>query len=93
MKKSVLMLGFSALVSLGFSASDTPSNPGYAIVNKFHLDGEGGWDYCALDDATGRLFVSHGTQVQVMDVSTGKQIGTIDDTKGVHGIAFVAGSK
>jgi len=88
MKKSVLMLGFSALVSLGFSASETPSNSGYAIVNKFHLDGEGGWDYCALDDATSRLFVSHETQVQVMDVSTGKQIGAIADTKGVHGIAF-----
>ena len=88
MKKSLLVLGFSVLVSSGFAAMDAVPASGYSILNKFHLEGEGGWDYCALDDATGRLFVSHESQVHVMDVATGKQIGAIDDTKGVHGIAF-----
>ena len=88
MKKSLLVLGFSALVSSGFATTDAAPPSGYSIINKFHLEGEGGWDYCALDDATNRLFVSHATQVQVVDVSTGKQTGVIPDTKGVHGIAF-----
>jgi len=61
----------------------------YKIANKFHIDGNGGWDFCSLDDATGRLFVSHENQVQVLDVNSGQQIGVIPDTKGVHGIAFV----
>ena len=37
---------------------------GYKIDRKLHFDGEGGWDYLVADDSTGRLFVSHGTQVQ-----------------------------
>ena len=41
-----------------------------------------------MDDVTSRLFVSHGTIVNVLDVSTGKTVGTIPDTKGVHGIAL-----
>ena len=80
MKKSLLVLGFSALVSSGFAAMDAPAS-GYSIINKFHLEGEGGWDYCALDEATNRLFVSHATQVQVVDVSTGKQTGAIPTPK------------
>ena len=88
MKKLLLVLGFSAIVSLGLAASDALPASNYAIINKIHLGGDGGWDYCGIDDATGRLFISHETQVQVVDVSTGKLIGAIADTKGVHGIAF-----
>jgi DNA-binding beta-propeller fold protein YncE len=60
----------------------------YTLVNKIHLPGEGGWDYLSVDEATGRLFVSHGTVVQVVDLKTGQLAGTIDDTPGVHGIAI-----
>jgi YVTN family beta-propeller protein len=60
----------------------------YKIENKFSLDGMGGWDYLTSDDSTGRVFVSHGTVVQVVDVKAGKAIATISDLKGVHGIAL-----
>jgi len=60
----------------------------YTLVNKIHLPGEGGWDYLSVDESTGRLFVSHGTVVQVVDLKTGQLAGTIDDTPGVHGIAI-----
>jgi DNA-binding beta-propeller fold protein YncE len=60
----------------------------YTLVNKIHLPGDGGWDYLSVDEATGRLFVSHGTVVQVVDLKTGQLAGTIDDTPGVHGIAI-----
>jgi len=59
----------------------------YSIVNKIHLPGEGGWDYLTVDEAGNRLFVSHGTVVQVVDFKTGQLSGTINDTPGVHGIA------
>jgi DNA-binding beta-propeller fold protein YncE len=65
--------------------------PGYSIVNKIHLPGDGGWDYLSVDESGGRLFVSHGSVVQVVDLKSGKLIGTINDTPGVHGIALAPG--
>ena len=62
----------------------------YGIVNRFSLPGDTFWDYLSIDASTGRLFVSRGTMVQVVDVASGKLIGTIPDTKGVHGIALAA---
>lgn len=60
----------------------------YKILNKIPVEGEGGWDYIASDDNTGRLFVSHGNVTNVVDTKTRKLIKTIYNTKGVHGIAI-----
>lgn len=60
----------------------------YDIINKIHLPGDGGWDYLSVDEAGGRLFVSHGTVVQVVDLKTSQLAGTINETPGVHGIAI-----
>ncbi len=60
----------------------------YNVSGKISLPGEGGWDYLAVDEAGNRLFVSHGNVVQVVDLKTKTLCGTIEDTKGVHGIAF-----
>ncbi len=60
----------------------------YQIADKIHLEGDGGWDYLNLDDATSRLFISHANVVQVLDINTKKLVGTIHDTNGVHGIAL-----
>jgi len=57
-------------------------------VNKFHIEGDGGWDYLNVDESTGRIFISHSSVVQVIDEKDGKLLGTIPDTKGVHGIAI-----
>lgn len=61
---------------------------GYKIANKIHLDGAGGWDYLNADTVNNRLYVSHGTVVQVVDLDKGTLLATINDTKGVHGIAL-----
>ncbi len=60
----------------------------YRIANKFSVEGSEGWDYIAADDTVARLYVSHGSMVQVLDAKTGKVIGTINDLRGVHGIAL-----
>jgi len=62
----------------------------FKISNKFHVEGDGSWDYLSIDEATKYLYISHGTQVNVLDVTSGKFIGIIPDTKGVHGIALVS---
>jgi YVTN family beta-propeller protein len=59
----------------------------YHIVNRVVLGGEGGWDYLGFDPQNRHLFVSHATQVLVIDPDTDKVIGNIPDTEGVHGIA------
>lgn len=60
----------------------------YKIANKIKVEGDGGWDYLISDESTGRLYLSHGTVVNVVNEADGKLIGTIPDTKGVHGIAL-----
>jgi DNA-binding beta-propeller fold protein YncE len=82
---SLLCLSILILFSATAFAQDKSS---YKIVNRIHLDGDGGWDYLTMDDAAGLLYVSHGTMVQVVDVKTSKLIATIEDTKGVHGITI-----
>ncbi len=87
MKKiTPIILIFIVLLSLSMKAQ--LSDPYYAVVNKFHIPGDGGWDYLIVDESRGWLFVSHGTMVQVMDVKSGKVVGTIPNTPGVHGIAL-----
>lgn len=60
----------------------------YRIVREIPIGGEGGWDYLIVEPVTHRLFVSHATKIVVADVSTGKLVGEIPDTPGVHGIAL-----
>ena len=60
----------------------------YKIVQKIHLEGDGFWDYLNADDATGMLYVSHGKMVHVVDMKTGKNVATITDVNGVHGIVI-----
>jgi DNA-binding beta-propeller fold protein YncE len=59
-------------------------------ADKFSVGGEGGTDYLTAEPGTGRVFVSRGTHVMVIDGTTGKVIGDIPDTPRVHGIALVA---
>ena len=60
----------------------------YKISDRIPLTGDGGWDYLTVDSVNSRLFVSHSTMVQVVDLKTNKQCGVIDNLKGVHGIAI-----
>ncbi len=61
---------------------------GYRISQKFHLEDDGFWDYCTIDGSTGLLYVSHGTQVHIVNVRTGETVAAIPGLKGVHGIAL-----
>jgi DNA-binding beta-propeller fold protein YncE len=61
---------------------------GYKLETRYPVPGNGGFDYVTIDSAARRLYLSHGTQVDVIDPDTGKLIGTIGDTPGVHGVAI-----
>ena len=62
---------------------------GYRITTTYQVGGDGGWDYLTLDSATRHLYISRGTHVMVIDADSGKPVGDIPDTPGVHGIALV----
>jgi DNA-binding beta-propeller fold protein YncE len=79
-----------SLVALTFVAVAAGALPrdGHAQsfkVEKFDIKGEGGTDYVTVDPATGRVFVSRGTHMMVVEGATGKVLGDIPDTPGVHG--------
>ena len=75
---------FVGLVATFSSAAD----PGYHVIKTYKLGGEGGWDYLNLDSSSRRLYISRATHVMVIDADSGKPVGDIPDTPGVHGIAL-----
>jgi YVTN family beta-propeller protein len=76
------------VLCLPLLAAPRPSSGGYEVTKKIEIPGQGGWDYLIVDDAARRLYVSHGTQVEVLDVDSGAIVGKISNTLGVHGIAI-----
>ena len=79
-----------------FAAVVSTSRP--ASAQTFHvvesnIGGDGGTDYLTAEPGTGRVFVSRGTHVMVIDGATGKVIGDIPDTPRTHGIALAAKSE
>ena len=79
------MKTISLLLLAGVAALAAP--PTYKVITKIKIGGGTRWDYAYVDSANHRLYVSHGTQTEVIDTTTDKLVGTIPDTKGVHGIA------
>lgn len=90
MKKISMFIGCLILISGSIALKAQTGTSLYRIANKFHVDGDGGWDYLNADESTGRIFISHNTVVNVIDEKDGKLLGTIPDTKGVHGIAIAS---
>jgi len=60
----------------------------YKVVKTWKLGGDGGWDYLTADSDGHRLFIARATRVMVIDTESGKQVGEIPDTTGVHGVAL-----
>jgi YVTN family beta-propeller protein len=79
-----------SLVALAttLALSAVAANAGYKVVKTWKLGGDGGWDYLSADSEGHRLFIARGTRVTVVDTESGKAIGTIEDTPGVHGVAL-----
>ncbi|MGA2857094.1 MAG: YncE family protein [Candidatus Sulfotelmatobacter sp.] len=64
------------------------AGPGYHVIQTYKVGGEGWWDYLTADSDARRVFISRGTHVMVLDADSGKTVGDIPDTPGVHGIAL-----
>src|SRR6516165_7421418 len=73
-----LVLGVSTV------AMTTPAVGDYRLLQTIPIAGDDGWDHPTVDTAARRLYVTHGTHVVVIDVDSGKLVGKIDNTPGVH---------
>jgi len=78
----IRLIGLALLVVPGVLAAQTFK------VEKYTIGGEGGTDYISADPVTGRVYISRGTHVMVVDEKTGKVLADIPDTPRVHGAAF-----
>src|SRR5437868_12661932 len=88
-----MMITKSVLTIFFFAALLFQSGSGYKVTGRYPIGGVGGFDYIAIDSSARRLYVSHGTQVDVLDADTGKVVGTILDTPGVHGAVIASSFK
>jgi DNA-binding beta-propeller fold protein YncE len=81
-------IGLSVLV--GFLTSVCFAENQFNVLKKINVPGDDGWDCLTVDSEARRLYIAHGTKVDVLDIETDKVIGTISDTSGVHGVAVVS---
>lgn len=88
MKKNLLLPAFLVAAALLLNACAFSQNS-YHVAKTFHIASSGGWDYISVGPGNNRLYVSHSTQVNILDEKTGDSVGVIPNTTGVHGIAFV----
>jgi len=80
MKRALFALLSLAIATAAFAA--------WHVSRHINIGGTGGWDYVAIDSVARRAYVSHSDRVEVVDIDSGKVVGLIPDTLGVHGIAI-----
>ncbi len=75
------------LLALCLNAHNLPAQSGFQLTRTFKIGSPGGWDYISVGPDK-KIYVSHGTQVNILDQASGDSAGVIPNTQGVHGIAF-----
>ncbi|HEY7057918.1 MAG TPA: hypothetical protein VH458_15390, partial [Vicinamibacterales bacterium] len=82
------LAAFGVLVAFAsISGSPRAAEDPYVKAGEIQIGGGNGWDYLTVDSSGKRLYVSHGTEVVVIDLTNNTIVGRITDTPGVHGIA------
>ena len=81
-------IGFVLLATIAVLAA-AATGADYKVAKTWKLGGDGGWDYLTVDSDGHRLFIARATRVMVIDTESGRQVGEIPDTPGVHGVALV----
>jgi YVTN family beta-propeller protein len=80
-------------VTMGGAVSLAEAQRPFKIENKWVVGGEGSWDYLTVDSTAHRLYIAHLTKVDVVDLSSGKQIGAITGLTRCHGVVMAPDGK
>ncbi|MDR3750052.1 MAG: hypothetical protein P4K94_01065 [Terracidiphilus sp.] len=85
---ALCLLGCAALQAQQVpGATELPGSP-FFIKKTWFIGGVGNWDYLTMDPAAGRLYVAHGSVVQVVDVESGVLAGVVSGLRLAHDIAL-----
>jgi len=76
------------IVSFAMLGSALATEGTYHLIKKIPISGDGGWDYVAADSEGRRLFVSHDTELIVLDLDSGAVVGKIKSGEDTHGAAI-----
>jgi DNA-binding beta-propeller fold protein YncE len=79
-----------ALAGVSPFAGHAQQTAAFHILRTIDLGGDGSWDYLRFDPGGDRLFIARSTRVMVVDLASGKLVGEIPGTDGVHGVALDA---
>jgi len=89
MKTYSRFLGLLAIGMLGAAVLPVgAAEVSYKFLKEIPIGGDGGWDYLSVDQDARRLYVSHATKVEVIDIDRDAVVGQVTNTPGVHGIAI-----
>jgi YVTN family beta-propeller protein len=83
---TVLLLG-------GLATARVPE--GYHLLKKYSFGAAEGatreyFDYITVDSAARRVYLSHGTEIRVIDADNGSVVGSIGGLKQTHGVAIAS---
>ena len=88
MKRSNVLVALCLLVLGAYVLASPPS--GYHLLKKIPFGAAPGgqeyFDYITFDNATRRVYLSHGSEVKVVDADKGSVVGTVSDLKRCHGV-------
>ena len=84
---SGLLLATCSIIVPAILFAQAPA-PVYDQYIKLSIPGNGGYDYLSVDTINRKLYISHGSSVNVLNLATGQPAGSIDNLKGVHGVAL-----
>ena len=87
MKNIAKMICISVLLLCGLCSAQSAPMP-YKQTQTFNVGGDGFWDYITYDSAANRLFMAHGSEIDVIDAGSGQKRGA-SPADGAHGIALV----
>jgi DNA-binding beta-propeller fold protein YncE len=87
MKLHLLSFLLVAPFSLALQTVQAQSTSGFHVTKTFKIGSPGGWDYIAVGPDQ-KIYVSHSSDVVILNAKTGDSVGVIPNTTGVHGIAF-----
>ncbi len=79
-----LISGMLLLIAVTASAQSE-----FHLIKKSVVGGEGGWDYLSVDEQNKKIYVSHSTQVEVLNADSHEKIGAVSNLQGVHGVLSV----
>ncbi len=76
-----------ALLAVSLAQNATAQQP-YRVLDRWKIGGTGGWDYMTADPSSHRLYLTHGSRVEVVDDRSGQVIGAITGLTGTHGVVL-----